>query len=98
MSRPWTPPTDAERKASRVFELARRPLAEKVTEQYSRGLITFWDMVAELTSVDLKVTAEGPKCACCHTQPAEWIASSLGMEFLACTNCARPASEIEPIA
>lgn len=52
---------------ARAFELARRPHAEKVTRQYQRGLITFWELIEQLTVIDLEVTQEtrrGAPCTC----------------------------------
>lgn len=42
--------------AGRAYEAARRPLALKVTQQYERGLITFWELVECLTVIDGEVT------------------------------------------
>lgn len=48
-------PTPAQLQAGWAYEEARRPLAQKVCAQYERGLITLWEMIAELTEIDVIV-------------------------------------------
>jgi hypothetical protein len=48
-------PTREQLQAGWDYEAARRPLAEKVCAQYQRGLITLWELIAELTEVDVIV-------------------------------------------
>lgn len=43
--------------AAVAYEAARRPLAEKVCENYRRGLVTLWEMIEALTEIDIEVTA-----------------------------------------
>jgi len=99
MAQPYTPPTDAQRKYARAYEVSRRPLARKVCTQYERGLITFWELIAELTEIDVTLPQDGPyTCQVCDTQRAEYLCDgSAGTQYLACADCSHAATAVEPI-
>lgn len=48
----WTPETQAALAQSRAYEASVKPHAENVWRQYQRGLLTFWELIESLTTID----------------------------------------------
>lgn len=55
---------------SRAYEASVRPHAERMWRQYTRGLTTFWEMVADMAAVDERVRAHAERVR--DLQDAGW--------------------------
>jgi len=66
----WTPETHEMLRKARAYEASVKPHAERVWRQYTRGLLTFWEMIEGMTLVDSQVEAHTQKVR--DLQEAGW--------------------------